>query len=60
MDFLKTLGIEKTNRGVSTGLKWLGGEQGPVIQVVSPVNGQAIASVSGATALMLAAGSGRT
>ena len=49
MDFLKTLAIEKTNRGVSTGLNWPGGAEGPAIEVVSPVDGQTIASVFGAT-----------
>jgi aldehyde dehydrogenase (NAD+) len=50
MEFLKTLGIEKENRGASTGLKWLGGGDGPTIDVVSPVDGNAIASVFTATA----------
>jgi aldehyde dehydrogenase (NAD+) len=49
MEFLKTLGIEKENRGVSTGLNWLGGGDGPRIDVVSPVDGKAIASVFTAT-----------
>lgn len=49
MEFLKILGIEKENRGVSTGLNWLGSGDGPAIEVVSPVDGKAIAKVSAAT-----------
>ena len=49
MDFLKTLGIEKENRGVSTGLDWLGGSEGPTIEGISPVDGKVIASVFTAT-----------
>ncbi len=49
MEFLKTLGIERTNRGVSTGLKWLGDTGGPILEVVSPVDGKIIASVVAAT-----------
>ncbi|MDX2451430.1 aldehyde dehydrogenase family protein [Desulfosarcina sp.] len=49
MDFLKTLGIEKENRGVSTGLNWLGGSEGPTIEGISPVDGNVIASVFTAT-----------
>ena len=49
MEFLKQLGIEKENRGVSTGLEWLGRGDGPTIEVVSPVDGSAIASVFSAT-----------
>ncbi|BBO70434.1 aldehyde dehydrogenase [Desulfosarcina alkanivorans] len=49
MQFLQTLGIEKENRGVSTGLTWLGGGKGPMIDVVSPVDGHAIAGVFTAT-----------
>ena len=49
MEFLKALGIEKENRGVSTGLDWLGGGDGPTIEVVSPVDGKVIASVFTAT-----------
>lgn len=49
MDFLKTLGIEKENRGVSTGLDWLGGSEGPTIEGISPVDGNVIASVFTAT-----------
>ena len=43
MEFLKTLGIQKQNRGVSTGLKWLG--DGPILESTSPVDGKAIAGV---------------
>ena len=49
MEFLKTLSIEKENRGVSTGLAWLGGGDGPMIEGVSPVDGNVIASVFTAT-----------
>ncbi len=49
MEFLKALGIEKVNRGVSTGLNWLGDGNGPRLEVVSPVDGQAVASVITAT-----------
>lgn len=49
MEFLKILGINKENRGVSTGLNWLGGGDGPAIDVVSPVDGHAIARVFAAT-----------
>jgi aldehyde dehydrogenase (NAD+) len=49
MDFLKTLGIEKENRGASTGLNWLEGDGGSKIAVVSPVDGSTIATVAAAT-----------
>ncbi len=49
MDFLKPLGIERKNRGVATGLNWLGTEEGNTIEVVSPVDGKTIASVFAAT-----------
>ena len=49
MEFLKALGIEKENQGVSTGLEWMGDNQGPKIAVVSPVDGKVIANVYGAT-----------
>ena len=49
MDFLKILGIEKENCGVSTGLDWLTTEKGPVVDVVSPVDGGHVASVFTAT-----------
>ena len=49
MEFLKTLGIGDENRGVSTGLDWLGGGDGPTIESVSPVDGRVIASVFTAT-----------
>ena len=49
MEFLKRLGIEKENRGVSTGLDWLGGGDGSTIEVISPVDGNVIASVFAAT-----------
>jgi aldehyde dehydrogenase (NAD+) len=49
MEFLKALGIEKENRGVSTGLSWLGGGDGPMNEAISPVDGKVIASVFTAT-----------
>ena len=49
MEFLKALGIEKMNCGVSTGLKWLDGGDGPTIEGFSPVDGKLIASVVSAT-----------
>ncbi|MFO7712963.1 aldehyde dehydrogenase family protein [Desulfosarcina sp.] len=49
MEFLKALGIEKENQGVSTGLDWLGGKAGPTVEVVSPVDGKVVASVFTAT-----------
>jgi aldehyde dehydrogenase (NAD+) len=42
-DFLKTLGIEKTNRGGCTGQEWLRGNAGE-IDSISPVDGQVIAA----------------
>ena len=47
MEFLKKLQINKQNKGVSTGLKWLdsGGEK---INSFSPVDGKLIATVTGA------------
>ena len=50
MGFLKQLGIEKENLGVSTGLNWLGGGSGSSLPVISPVDGRIIASVFSATA----------
>jgi len=49
MEFLKVLGIEKENRGVSTGLKWMGSGDGPKIEGISPVDGNVIASIFTAT-----------
>ena len=49
MDFLNILGIEKENCGVSTGLDWFTAEKGPVINVVSPVDGCQVARVFTAT-----------
>jgi L-aminoadipate-semialdehyde dehydrogenase len=49
MEFLRTLGIEKENRGASTGLNWYGRSDGPEIVVVSPVDGVTIATVRAAT-----------
>ena len=47
MDFLKTLGIEENNNGVSTGLQWLD-STGDSISSFSPVNNKLIASVKAA------------
>src|SRR4051812_39438039 len=47
MDFLKTLKIQSTNSGVSTGLKWLK-SKGEKLNSYSPVDGKLIASVIGA------------
>jgi aldehyde dehydrogenase (NAD+) len=49
MEFLKDLGIEKENRGASTGLNWVGRREGEKIDVASPVDGKTIASVFAAT-----------
>ncbi len=49
MEFLKTLEIKAVNRGVSSGLAWLGDPQGPTMEVVSPVDGKSIARVCTAT-----------
>jgi len=46
MDFLKTLKIEKNNKGVSTGTAWLDSD-GEKISSYSPVDGKLIAAVSG-------------
>ena len=43
-DFLSALGIQKTNDGTSTGTRWVAGK-GPVLNSVSPVDGELIASV---------------
>ncbi|WP_300601110.1 aldehyde dehydrogenase family protein [Niabella sp.] len=45
MDFLKTLGIEKNNRGTSTGSTWLGALSDDIMSY-SPVNGQLIGTVT--------------
>jgi aldehyde dehydrogenase (NAD+) len=47
MDFLKTLNIQKSNSGVSTGLKWLK-SRGERLDSFSPVDGKLIASVDAA------------
>ena len=44
MDFLKTLGIETTNNGVSTGTKWIK-SAGETIDSFSPVDGKKIGTV---------------
>ena len=44
MDFLKTLGIDTTNNGVSTGTKWIQ-SSGETIDSFSPVDGKKIGSV---------------
>ena len=45
---LKTLGIEAVNRGASSGSHWFN-TRGPLIESVSPVDGQIIAGVHAAT-----------
>jgi aldehyde dehydrogenase (NAD+) len=45
MDFLQTLNIQTTNKGVSTGLQWLD-SKGETIQSHSPVDAKLIASVA--------------
>ncbi|HUM96911.1 MAG TPA: aldehyde dehydrogenase family protein [Chitinophagaceae bacterium] len=47
MEFLKTLGIQETNSGVSTGLEWLT-TSGEKIESFSPVDGNKIGTVSAA------------
>jgi len=49
MDFLKRLGIENRNSGASTGSWWDTDTAGPLLDVVSPVDGKTIASVSQAS-----------
>jgi aldehyde dehydrogenase (NAD+) len=49
MDFLRELGVEKENRGVSTGLNWMGGDEGEPLTVISPVDGKVVANVFSAT-----------
>ena len=45
MDFLKPLGIQEKNKGVSTGLNWID-DNAPVIESYSPVDGKLIGTVS--------------
>jgi aldehyde dehydrogenase (NAD+) len=49
MDFLKILGIEKRNSGVSTGSWWDRENDGIMLEVVSPVDGKPIAAVNQAS-----------
>src|SRR5574341_1127393 len=49
MDFLTKLGIEKKNPGASTGSWWDSEAAGPWLDIVSPVDGKVVASVSQAT-----------
>ncbi len=49
MDFITKLGIEKNNSGVSTGSRWDREAGGPLLTVVSPVDGKVIGSVSQAS-----------
>ena len=44
MDFLRLLGIENQNKGVSTGSNWIA-TSGSIIESFSPVDGKLIASV---------------
>ncbi len=45
MDFLKSLGIQEKNKGVSTGSNWID-DNAPVIESYSPVDGKLIGTVS--------------
>ncbi len=45
MNFLKSLGIQEKNKGVSTGLNWID-DNAPVIESYSPVDGKLIGTVS--------------
>src|ERR1041385_1681956 len=47
MDFLKTLGIQSKNSGVSTGAEWMDAK-GELISSYSPVDGKLIGSVASA------------
>ena len=47
LDFLKNLGLEKQNSGVSTGTEWLNG-YGSLIESFSPADGSVIAHVRNA------------
>ena len=47
LDFLKNLGLEKQNSGVSTGTEWLTGN-GSLIESFSPADGSVIAHVRNA------------
>jgi aldehyde dehydrogenase (NAD+) len=47
MEFLKSLGIQSTNKGVSTGQQWID-STGEVINSFSPVDGKLIGSVTSA------------
>ncbi len=49
MDFLAKLGIERLNAGASTGNWWSADTGGPLISVVSPVDGKTVASVNQAS-----------
>jgi L-aminoadipate-semialdehyde dehydrogenase len=49
MDFLKSLGIENQNSGASTGAWWAREENGIMLKVVSPVNGNTVSTVSQAS-----------
>ncbi|MGB1248170.1 MAG: aldehyde dehydrogenase family protein [Chitinophagales bacterium] len=48
-DFLKELGLDKNNSGVSTGSQWLKGN-GELIESFSPVDGESIGFTTSATA----------
>ena len=47
MDFLKALGVEHSNQGVSTGQQWIK-SNGETINSFSPVNGKLVGSVTSA------------
>jgi len=46
MDFLKVLGIEKNNRGTSTGQEWLGDSENSSLISYTPIDNSAIAGVA--------------
>lgn len=47
--FLEKLRISNKNKPVCTGLRWLGSEDGPQFEPISPVDGQPVATVGKAT-----------
>lgn len=49
MDFLKVLGIEKNNRGTSTGQEWMGDPDEVSLTSYTPIDNSAIASVTETT-----------
>ena len=47
LNFIKNLGLEDLNSGVSTGTEWFSGK-GPLTESVTPVNGSVIANIQNA------------